>query len=71
MIYCWETPPVNKFLTTPKKITKKNLAHQAIKPDFYTKKATITPTVKKITAKTPQVKNKGNGKNKEKGNNLV
>ena len=44
--------------TASKKITKKHLANQAIKPNFYTKKATTTPTVKKITAKTPQVKKK-------------
>ena len=62
MIYCWETPPVNKFLTAPKKITKKHLANQAIKPNFHTKKATTTPTVKKITLKTSQVKKKGNVK---------
>ena len=49
-----------EILTTPKKITKKYLANQAIKPNFYTKKVKITPTVKKVTAKTPQVKNKGN-----------
>ena len=47
MIYCRETPPVNKFLTTPKKITKKHSTSQAIKANFYT---TATPTVKKITA---------------------
>ena len=55
------TSPVNKFLRTPIKITKKHTTNKAIKTNFYTKKGTTTtPTAKKTTGKIAQAKDKGN-----------
>ena len=49
-------------MTTPKKITEKYSTNQAIKTNFYTKKATLTTATVKKRTKITQVINKGNVK---------